>query len=198
MLPVEWDNNVGHRLLGRFNRSDRSRQRKILGGCRRLSGVALARDALALVRANAIASASDPFSVGKAMTSSFRLDWRRDYIPINAGFSLNEHHEIEPVGYPLVELLAAIGLSNARPTRPAQHDKLQYLYAVMGRSTPAKSWIPLPLLRAAVGGSQLPFPTRRFRMFLGWPGKEGHARAITTVRRPLNDCIERRHCEQLA
>jgi len=35
--------------------------------------------------------------------------------------------------------------------------------------------------RAALGAATLPFPMRRFRMFLDWPGKKDQARSITTV-----------------
>src|SRR5690606_16524478 len=49
-------------------------------------GAALTRDALELVRDSAVASANDPFAVAALQSSSFRLDWRRDYIPIDAGF----------------------------------------------------------------------------------------------------------------
>jgi CRISPR-associated protein Csx14 len=115
-------------------------------------------------------------------SSSFRFDWRRDYIPIDAGFSLNAHAgRIEAVGYPLVELLAAVGLANARPRRPNRRNKLEYVYGVVGTDSSSALWLPLPVLRAAMGSTALPFATRRFRMQLGWPGKEGQARAITTV-----------------
>jgi CRISPR-associated protein Csx14 len=122
---------------------------------------------------------SDPFSVSAPQSSSFRFDWRRDYVPIDAGFSLNEHGKLEPRGYPLVEILAAIGLANARPARLR---KLEYRYGVVGRahaSDPAH--LPLPFVRAALGCAPLPFPFRRFRMDLDWPGQENQARCITTV-----------------
>jgi CRISPR-associated protein Csx14 len=155
---------------------------KFWAGAAGYPGVALTRDALDLVRECAAASASDPFALGVPQSSSFRLDWRRDYIPIDAGFSLNAHAgRIEAVGYPLVELLAAVGLTNARPRRPNRRDKLEYVYGVVGTDSSSALWLPLPVLRAAMGSTALPFATRRFRMQLGWPGKEGQARAITTV-----------------
>ncbi len=155
---------------------------KFWGGAGGYPGVALARDALDLVRERAVASASDPFALAVPQSSSFRLDWRRDYIPIDAGFSLNVHgSRIETMGFPLVELLGAIGLSHARPERPSRRNKLEYVYGVAGRSTRSELWIPPSILRAALGAVSLPFPTRRFRMLLGWPGQENQARAITTV-----------------
>lgn len=142
-------------------------------------GAALTRDALRLVRGRALAAAGDPFALAFPQSSSFRLDWRRDYIPIDAGFSLNAHDgAVQAVGYPLVELLAAIGLTHARPQR--LDTRLEYRYAVIGTSRDPV-WLPLSLLRAALGASPTPFETRRFHMLLASPGKEGQARAITQV-----------------
>lgn len=156
---------------------------KFWAGAAGYPGAALARDALALIRGRALDAVDDPFAVSAPQSSSFRLDWRRDYIPLDAGFSLNAHGDIVPTGFPLVELLAAVGLSNARPRRPDRRDKLVYTYGVAGRGDPTTSsiWLPPRILRAALGGAPLPFPTKQFRMLLGWPGKEGQARAITSV-----------------
>lgn len=141
-------------------------------------GAALTRDAIELVRNDAVASAHDPFSFTAPQSSSFRLDWRRDYIPLDAGFSLNRHATIETVGYPLVELLGAIGLTHARPRR--LDNKLAYRYGVIGTSRDVL-WLPLSFLRTGLGASSLPFEARHFHMCLSWPGKEGQARAITQV-----------------
>lgn len=152
---------------------------KFWAGAGGYPGVGLAQDSLALVRGVCLDSAADPFSVARAQSSSFRLDWRRDYIPIDAGFSLNAHNgNIATLGFPIVELLAALGLTNARPARDA---KLAYRYAVLGRAGAGQGWYPPALLRAALGCAPLPFATRRFSMTLGYPGKEGQARSITTV-----------------
>lgn len=143
-------------------------------------GVTLTRDALDLIRLVAADAAANPFAIGVAQSSSFRFDWRRDYIPIDAGFSLNAHGgKIESVGFPLVELLAAIGVSHARPKRVRPRDKLNYRYGVLGRS--GNEWFSLGFLRAALGGVALPYSNRFFRISLSWPGKEGQARAITNV-----------------
>jgi CRISPR-associated protein Csx14 len=166
---------------------------KFWGGAAGYPGAALARDALDLVRKHCVNSASDPFNLSAGQSSSFRLDWRRDYIPIDAGFSLNSHKgRILPVGFPLVEILAAIGLSNARPKRL---HVLEYRYGAIGFEGHAlepsnERWFYDPtLVRAALGGSDLPFGRNRlriFRMHLGWPAKEGQARAITTVTEETN------------
>lgn len=155
---------------------------KFWAGAGGYPGAGLAADALALVQGSAAAAVDDPFALGAPQSSSFRLDWRRDYIPIHAGFSLNAHGDIDTLGFPLVELLGAIGLGNARPMRPDWRNKLVYGYAVAGRADLSETtWLPLPFLRAALGMAPLPFPMRRFKMLLDWPGKEGQARSITTV-----------------
>ena len=150
---------------------------KFWGGSAGKPGVAFANDALGLVRGACLRAAADPFSVGRPQSGSFRFDWRRDYIPIDTGFSRNEHSDMVPVGFPLVELLAAIGLTHARPERL---QKLRYRYALIG-CPEGGGLLPASLLRASLGGVRMPFPTRRFTMNLGYPGKEGQARAITTV-----------------
>ena len=158
---------------------------KFWGGAGGYPGSALARDAVDLVREHCRDVASDPFGLSAEQSSSFRFDWRRDYIPIDIGFSLNTHSgRIAAVGFPLVELFAALGLGNARPMRL---HVLEYRYGVIGARRGAglafdhDSLFAPSLLRAALGGSPLPFLRRTFRMRLGWPAKEGQARSITTV-----------------
>jgi CRISPR-associated protein Csx14 len=152
---------------------------KFWAGAGGYPGAALTFDALELIRSMAVAASRDPFALAVPQSSSFRLDWRRDYIPIDAGFSLNAHAgAVQTVGYPLVELLGAIGLTHARPKRLAT--KLEYRYGIIGTSRDVV-WLPLSFLRAALGASTGPFESRRFQMFLSWPGKEGQARAITQV-----------------
>ena len=156
---------------------------KFWAGAAGYPGAALARDALILVRGlgdNALADAArDPFNVSAPQSSSFRFDWRRDYIPIDAGFSPNEHGGIEMVGYPFVELLAAIGMQNARPARIDAGNKLAYRYGV------SSAMLPTVFVRAVLGGESLGFPIRLFRMRLGWPGQEGQARCIIDAREEL-------------
>ncbi len=155
---------------------------KFWAGAGGYPGAGLARDALALLRGRSAAAATHPFALSAPQSSSFRLDWRRDYIPLQCGFSLNAHGDVDTLGYPLVELLAAIGLTHARPRRPDRREKLAYEFAVIGRERAHDAtWPPLAFTRAALGGAALPFPMRRFRMLLDWPGKQGQARSITTV-----------------
>lgn len=140
-------------------------------------GAAKAKSAIALVSAldelNLNRVALDPFSFSAPMSSSFRFDWRRDYVPLDAGFSPNKHKSrLSMVGFPLVELLAAVGVQNARPSRVAPKNKLAYRYYV------SNSWLPPCLVRALLGSDATGFPVRGFRMNLGWPGQENQARCI--------------------
>lgn len=143
-------------------------------------GVAILRDALKLVRGRQPEHESAPFAFSAAQSNSFRFDWRRDYVPIDAGFSLNNHKSgipIVPMGFPLVEILGAVGVTHARPARI---DKLEYRYGVIGGD---RLLDPL-VLRAALGAESPPvpgLPFRRFCMRLDWPGKAGQARCITRV-----------------
>jgi CRISPR-associated protein Csb3 len=170
-IPIE------HWLDGPHNARDNV---KLWAGSGGYPGAALARDAVAIIAelgANAIAeAAADPFNFAAPMTSSFRFDMRRDYVPLDAGFSLNSHGAMTTVGYPLVELLAAIGLQNARPLRPERRDKLVYRYAVTDLA------LPTTLARAVLGCGELGFPLRTFTMRLDWPGQEGQARCIVEAR----------------
>lgn len=152
---------------------------KFWAGSRGYPGAALAHDALALIKTMPADITADPLNASERQSSSFRFDWRRDYIPMEIGFSLNAHSgdRFCTVGYPVVEMLAAIGLSFARPKCIK---KLEYHYAVV--SVPAgKPLLDPVFLRAALGVAALPFSQRSFKMKLGWPGKEGQARCITTV-----------------
>lgn len=159
---------------------------KFWAGSGGIPGARLLQDSLELIREGSASNdalielAQDPFNYATAQSSSFRFDWRRDYVPIDAGFSLNFHTSITTVGYPLVEVLAAAGLSYARPLRPDRRDKLLYRYGVLGLS--GDELLPLPVLRAGLGSPSdvaFPFPFRSFRMELDWPGQEGQARCIT-------------------
>ena len=150
---------------------------KLWAGAGGYPGAALARDALSLLRSSGprplTRAIADPFSVQVPQSSSFRFDWRRDYVPLDVGFSPNEHGNVSMIGFPIVELLAAIGLQHARPER---QDKLTYRYGV------SNAMLPTSFVRAVLGCQGMNFPMRAFRMRLGWPGKEGQARCIMDTR----------------
>jgi CRISPR-associated protein Csx14 len=156
---------------------------KFWAGAAGKPGTTFLREALEAARGKMVEAAQDPLNLAATRSSSLRFDWRGDYLPIDAGFSLNNHGDrFTSRSFPVVDVLAAIGLTHARPSRPDRRDKLIYRYGVAGRDrvTP-QLWLPAPLLRASLGGPPLPFPMRRFLMQLSWPGQENQARVITTV-----------------
>ena len=146
---------------------------KFWAGMGGYSGAALTRDLLAQLAGCSEAmrerAAADPFELSMRQSSSFRFDSRGSYVPLDLGFSLNAHNEMQVAGYPLVELLAALGLQNARPRLI---DKLRYEYGAWGMM------LPVQLARASLGAPLSGISARRFVMHLGWPGKEGQARCI--------------------
>lgn len=180
-LPAELSKNGKTFTVDHWGKGTGLDDVKFWAGSGGYPGSALWRDAVILAKAQAAAYADNPFALQTPQSSSFRFDWRRDYIPLDAGFSPNEHGDIEMLGYPLVELFAAIGLSHARPQRPERRNKLSYRYSVIGTGQNTADLLPPPLLRAALGAHVLPFPQRIFRMKLDWPGQENQARCITTV-----------------
>ena len=180
-LPVLLRDDDGNEIaLDYWGDATRRDNVKFWAGAAGYPGAAIMRGALGLVRGKTRQHATDPFALSNPQTSSFRFDWRRDYIPVQDGFSPNRHGKnIQMIGFPLVEILAAIGATNARPRRAA---KLEYRYGVLGVGDG-------PLLdpmfhRAALGADTSPVPGRPFRRFvmhLDWPGQEDQARCITQV-----------------
>lgn len=111
----------------------------------------------------------NPFDLSAKLSIGFRLEMRRDYTAIDVGFSPNDHKStIQVVGYPLVEMLAVIGLENARPKRV---NRYEYRYAAWGE------FLPPMLARPALGmGGN--FSLRRFSMHLVQANRGGD-RAIS-------------------
>ncbi len=146
---------------------------KFWAGAGGYSGAALTRDALDLIRSlveeELLAATTNPFAIARPQSSGFRFDWQQGYKAIDVGYSPNDHADIRMVGYPLVELLAAIGLQHARPRRL---EKLRYRYGVWGVN------LPTLFARPILGLGNPGFPIRSFTMMLGWPGQEGQARCI--------------------
>lgn len=176
-LPALVDDGERNIVIDYWGDATRRDNVKFWAGAGGYPGAALARDALRLVQSGMTIDVGDPFAAAAPQSSSFRLDWRRDYIPLDAGFSPNDHAGLTMIGYPLVELLAAIGLTHARPQRI---DKLTYRYGAVTLDDPPHCVDPV-FLRAALGCAPLPFRRRSFLMRLGWPGQENQARSITHV-----------------
>ena len=180
-LPAHLRDNAGQSvIIDYWGDSTRRDNVKFWAGMQGKPGAKLAEEALDLIRGQAADHAHEPFSLSAEQSSSFRFDWRRDYMPIDAGFSPNNHRSAMIMrGYPIVEILATIGLTNARPVR---REKLNYRYGVAGLAGDGL-YDPI-LLRAALGTEKPPIPGMPFRLFtmrLDWPGQEGQARCITDV-----------------
>lgn len=178
-LDYEHEDQTRHLVIDHWGDATERDNVKFWAGSGGYPGAALFRDALELVRTALLTASDDPFAVSQPQSSSFRLDWRRDYIPLDAGFSPNVHGNVVMTGFPVVEMLAAIGLSHARPHRNPR-TKLEYHYAVLGVDADTSLYEPM-FLRAALGAADLGFPRRQFLMQLGWPGQENQARCITNV-----------------
>jgi CRISPR-associated protein Csb3 len=139
---------------------------KFWGGAAGYSGAARTRDLLNAYQSlhgdHRTEAFADPLNVVAPLSNGLRLDWRRDYTTIDLGFSPDKHAGITMIGYPIVELLAAVGLQDARPMRVS---RLHYQYAVWaGR-------LPPMLARAALCSRVGAFPARFFSMFLGEPNR---------------------------
>ena len=179
-LPVLLRDKTGNEIaLEYWGDSTKRDNVKFWAGAGGYPGAAILRDALKIVSGKMRQHATNVFSLSGAQTNSYRFDWRRDYIPIHDGFSPNKHKGIQMVGFPMVEVLAAIGMTHARPKRKT---KLEYQYGVLGNGK-GVSLEPV-FHRAALGAETCPVPGtpfRRFTMHLDWPGREGDARCITHV-----------------
>lgn len=142
------------------------RSLKTWGGAQGKSAASRMKDLLdaarPFIRAEPVASAADPFSIASPV-GGFRLDMKRDYVPIDIGFSPNAHKgRIEALGHPVVEIAAVIGLENARP---AVIDRLSYRYGVWrGELLPT-------LARPALGCASSASHARTFLAHLGEPNK---------------------------
>ena len=182
-LPARLEANDKAILLDYWGDATTRDNAKFWAGSGGYPGAALTMDALELIRNRTNEAIDDPFALSALQSSSFRFDWRRDYISLDTGFSPNDHGNIHMVGYPLVELLAAIGLSHARPQR---QKKLSYRYGIVAGNRDNDFLLAPIFLRAALGCAELPFSQRFFHMELGWPGQKNQARCILDVIEEIN------------
>ena len=183
-LPARLEANNKAILLDYWGDATTRDNAKFWAGAGGYPGAALTVNALQLIRDRIKDAGDNPFALSARQSSSFRFDWRRDYISLDIGFSPNDHkNDIHMVGYPLVELLAAIGLSHARPQR---QEKLSYRYGIVACNRDDDFLYAPIFLRAALGCTELPFSQRFFHMKLGWPGQENQARCILDVIEEIN------------
>jgi len=104
--------------------------------------------------------AARPFDTLVAMGGSFNLDPRGAWVALDAGYSPDaQNHRVQ--ASPVVELLAAWGLEDARPKAKGS----VHHYAAW------REVVPLLLARPAVACAPLPISMRRFCFELAYSGK---------------------------
>ena len=180
-LPIELSADGVKICVDHWGDETRRDKAKFWAGMGGYSGAELARDAQQLIPSHLKGvDMDDPFAFFVPQSSSFGFDCRRSHIAIDVGFTPNKQKKkISIIGYPVVELLAAIGMRYARPLRVR---KLEYRYAVPMNKHRGRLFPPV-FLRAALGAKKTFISgmlLRRFRMLLGKPGPKG-LRMITTV-----------------
>jgi len=175
VLPIKIEDDSGQALsVAHWADVDNGRERlKTWGGAGGKSGASRMRDLLeatkTLIDSTHASVVADPFG-SKSPVGGFRMDLHRDYIPIDIGFSLNFHDKMSAIGHPLVEIMAVIGLENARPL---VIDRLIYRYGTWG------SKLSLPLARPALGCANVA-TLRVFVAELGEPNE--YDRSIRNVK----------------
>lgn len=104
---------------------------------------------------------TDPFGTVVPMGGSFNFDARCAWQAIDAGYSPDAHSQ-RVYGSPVVELLAAWGLENARPQH-SQHR--EYRYSIW------REPLPPSVARPSLAGAVANVPCRHFWLRLGLSGK---------------------------
>ena len=93
-LPVVLRDDAGNEIaIDYWGDATRRDDVKFWAGAGGYPGAALLRDAMRLVSGKLRQSRRDPFQLSAEQTSSFRFDWRRDYVPAQDGFSSNQQNK---------------------------------------------------------------------------------------------------------
>lgn len=116
---------------------------------------------------NKAALTTNPFNVLTPLGGTFNFDPRKNWTGLEAGYSPNtQGHGV--ASSPVVEILAAIGLSHARPAqKELSRDVVEYA-----------AWeglVPPSLARPALATSPVGLKTRRFRFTLARPNPNSSA-----------------------
>ena len=120
-----------------------------------------------------------PFDVTTPLGGSFNFDPRGAWTAIDAGYSPNDQkHQV--AASPVVEILSAWGLENARPdeSRPDKSDTRKVRYAIWD------VFLAPMLARVALFGGIPTMPVKRFRFDLDNSGKN---KIITYAEQETND-----------
>lgn len=167
-LPVRLSDRRGRKLyISSWCDADAGRDLiKFWGGAAGFSAGARMAGQLAAIqglsRSELDALVDDPFSFASFdAKTAFRLDRRSGYTALELGFSIDQHQNYKIPKYPFAEILATIGLENARPRR--NDSRVSYSYGAW------LNWLPLHLARPTLGLSALGFDVNSFTMTLAEP-----------------------------
>ncbi len=162
-MPIQLINGKKRIVLGHWADGSSRNEFKLYAGNRSALGVATAmQKGIARIwkkqQNNLI---ERPFSITPPMAGSFNFDPRGAWTTIDAGYSPNEQkHRV--AASPVVEILAAWGLENARPD---EFETRKVRYAAWGVT------LPPVLARVALIGHVSTVPMKRFRFELDMSGK---------------------------
>lgn len=163
-LPVQIVGKNKKRIVLEHWADDSSRNRfKLYAGNRSALDIAVAMQSsmLELWKKEKKELINRPFDITIPMSGSFNFDPRGAWTAIDAGYSPNEQkHRVD--ASPVVEILAACGLQNARPD---EFSIRKVRYAVWG------ILLPPSLARVSLVGGIAGVPTKRFRFGLSMSGK---------------------------
>ena len=162
-LPIRITNSKKRIVLGHWADGSSRNEFKLYAGNRSALGIAtVMQEGIARIwneqQNNLI---ERPFGITTPMAGSFNFDPRGAWTTIDAGYSPNEQkHQVS--ASPVVEILAAWGLENARPD---EFETRKVRYAAWGFA------LPPVLARAALVGGVAVVPMKRFRFELDMSGK---------------------------
>ncbi len=142
---------------------------KLYAGNRSAQKIAndMLREIAALWHQDSQSLCRDPLNRLCSMGGSFNIDPRGAWMGLDVGYSINDLKNVKEleqkvVASPVVELLAAWGLQN---TRPSELKLRQYRYAVWNE------WLPPQLARPALSGQLALTQQRHYQFALDLSGK---------------------------
>jgi CRISPR-associated protein Csx14 len=162
-LPVRLEVDSQHLDFGHWCDGSSRNDFKLYAGQQRAPGIVreMLRGIGALWKEHGVKLAEEPFRAIAMGGSSFKLDARKAWTGIDAGYSPDEQgHGI--AASPVVELLAAVGLEHARPD---EYETRQVRYGAWG------GLLPPTLARPALAGAPVGIALRMFRFTLDLAGK---------------------------
>ena len=179
-MPIQIDNSKQQIVLGHWADGSSRNDFKLYGGNRSALGIATAMlsgtfdkprkgQIIGAIKTRGIAQLwverksdliKQPFEVNTSMGGSFNFDPKGAWTTIDAGYSPDKQdHQV--AASPVIEILAAWGLENARPD---EFETRKVRYAAWGLA------LPPMLARVALVGGVSVIPMKRFRFELEMSG----------------------------